>query len=89
MFIFGLILIKPSKSDIFCADYCQESMDYSILSDYPINKFSSVSIYTHVGCYRIVLKVVMCLQLNCFPLVSLILYLIFESIPQIIYRRFT
>ena len=57
---FGLILLKPSKSNIFCDNYCQESMDHSMLSDYPINKlkvaFCSVSIYTHVGWYRIVFK---------------------------------
>ena len=55
-----LILLKPSKSDIFGDDYCQEVMDHSMLSDYPINKFnipfSSVSMYTHVGWYRIVFK---------------------------------
>ena len=55
-----LILLKHSKSDIFCNDYCQESMDHSMLSDYPINKFKiafcSVSIYTHVGWYRTVFK---------------------------------
>ena len=58
--IFVLIWLKPSKSDIFCDDYCQESIDHSRLSDYPINKFKvafcSVSIYTHVGWYRIVFK---------------------------------
>ena len=35
-------------------------MDYNMLSDYPINKFTvafcSVSIYTHIGWYRIVFK---------------------------------
>ena len=60
MFIFVLILLKPSKSDIFCDDYCQEAMYHSMLSDYPINRFKvafcSVSIYTHVGWYRILFK---------------------------------
>ena len=60
MFILVLILLKPSKSNIFCDDYYQESIDHSMLSDYPINKFKvafcSVSIYTHVGWYRIVFK---------------------------------
>ena len=60
MFIFGLILLKPSKSYIFCDDYCQESIDHNMRSDNPINKFKvafcSVSIYTHVGWYRIVFK---------------------------------
>ena len=55
---FCLILLKPSKSDIFGDDYCQEAMDHSMLSEYPINKFKvafcTVSIYTHVGRYRIV-----------------------------------
>ena len=53
MFSFVLVLLKPSKSDIFSDDYCQESIDHSILLDYPIHKFKvafcSVSIYTHVG----------------------------------------
>ena len=54
------MLLKPSKSDIFCHDYYQESIDHSMFSDYPINKlkvaFCSVSIYTHVGWYRIAFK---------------------------------
>ena len=58
MLIFGLILLKPSKSYIFCDEYCQASIDHSMLSDYPIHKFKvafcSVSIYTHMGWYRIV-----------------------------------
>ena len=60
MLIFVLILLKPNKSNIFCDDYCQESIDHSMLSDYPINKFKvafcSVSICTHVSWYGIVLK---------------------------------
>ena len=64
---FGLILLKPSKSYIFCEDYCQESIDHSMRSDYPINKFKvefcSVSIYTHVG-IELYSKVGKCLQLN-------------------------
>ena len=56
----NLILLKPRKSDIFCDDYCQEAMEHNLLSDYPINKFKVayclVSIYTHVGWYRIVFK---------------------------------
>ena len=57
---FCLILIIPSKSDIFCDNYYEESMNHSMLSDYPINKFKvafcSVLIYTHVGWYIIVFK---------------------------------
>ena len=34
-----------------------------------------IELYSNVG---------MCLQLNCFPLLSLIFYLLFESIPQFI-----
>ena len=53
-------MAKHSKFDIFCDNYCQESMEHSMLSDYPINKikvaFCSVSIYTHVRWYRIVFK---------------------------------
>ena len=60
MFIFVLILLKPRKSNIFWDDYYKESIDHSMLSDYPINKFNvafcSVSIYTYVGWYRNVLK---------------------------------
>ena len=60
MFIFVLILLKPNKSNIFCGDYYQESIDHSMLSAYPINKFKiafcSVSIYTHLDWYRIVFK---------------------------------
>ena len=108
---FCLILLKPSKSDIFCDNYCQESMDHSLLSDYPICKFKvaccSVSIYTHMGWYEIVFKggyvpsipytfmwvgielySKVCIM-NCFHLLSPIFYLLFESIPQIIYSRFT
>ena len=53
MLIFVWIVLKPSKSDIFCDDYCQESMDHNMISDHPINKFNvafcSSVIYTHVG----------------------------------------
>ena len=43
---FCLILIKPSKSDIFCDNYYQESMDHSMPSDYPINKLFSFNIHS-------------------------------------------
>ena len=53
-------------------------MDHSMLSDYPINKFKvafcSVSIYTHVGWYRIVFEggYVPSIELFCF-VISIIL----------------
>ena len=49
-------VIVYANKDYNC--YCQEAMDH--ISDYLINKFKvafcSVSIYTHVGWYRIVFK---------------------------------
>ena len=90
---FCLILLNPNKSDIFCDDYCQEAMDHSMLSDFPVNKlmlyfvqFQYILMWVGIELYS---KVGRCLQLNCCPLLSLIFYLLFESIPQIIYRRFT
>ena len=83
MFIFVLILLKPSKSNIFCDDYYPEALDHSIISDYPINKFK-----VHFVQYQYTLmwvgielysKVGKCLQLNCCPLLSLILYLLFQG----------
>ena len=58
-------------------------MDQNMLSDYPINKFKvsfcSVSVYTHVAGIELYSRVGICLKLNCFPLLSLIFYLLFES----------
>ena len=69
---FVLTLLKPSKSDIFSEDYFESKV-----------AFGSVSIYIHVGWYRTVFKG-RCLQLNCFPLASLIFYInIFNSLPNI------
>ena len=59
MFIFVLIFVKPSKSDIIYDDYCQEALDHSMLSDYPISKLQIAFLFSfniHVGWYQIVFK---------------------------------
>ena len=49
-------------------------------------QFQYTLIWVGIDLYSMVGK---CLHLNCFPLISLIFYLLFESILQIIYRRLT
>ena len=68
--------------------YYLESIDHSMLSEYSINK---VSLYFFQFQYTLMWvgielysKVGKCLQLNCFPLLSVIFYLLFEGIIQII-----
>ena len=74
IFFLVLILLKPSKSDIFCDDYCQESTQ---LSDNPINKciyffkFQYTLILVGIELYS---KVGRCLPSDVFHLTSLIVH---------------
>ena len=71
--------------------YCQYVRSHTIRSDLKklrlhFVQFQYTFMWVGIELYS---KVGNCLQLNCFRLISLIFYLLFESILQIIYRRLT